>query len=164
MTPVLIPAGGLVLIYLLTLASGDPIDVATGAIIGVLLLFGLAGRLRVGHRMTAPGFAARVLWFPVFAGAVLGEIGRGTWDVALRVLHLRTADRPGVVRVPIGARSDRGVAVSALAETLSPGAVLVDIDWQRRDMLVHVIDASDPDGVRARLERFYERYQRRVFP
>jgi multisubunit Na+/H+ antiporter MnhE subunit len=48
--------------------------------------------------------------------------------------------------------------------TLSPGSVLVDIDWQRRDMLLHVIDASDPDAVRADLERFYDRYQRRVFP
>ena len=31
-------------------------------------------------------------------------------------------------------------------------------------MLFHVIDASDPDAVRAQLDRFYQRYQRRVFP
>jgi multicomponent K+:H+ antiporter subunit E/multicomponent Na+:H+ antiporter subunit E len=42
--------------------------------------------------------------------------------------------------------------------------VLVDVDWVRRDLVVHVIDASDPDGVRQRLQRFYDRYQRRVFP
>jgi multisubunit Na+/H+ antiporter MnhF subunit len=39
--------------------------------------------------------------------------------------------------------------VTALAASLSPGSVLVDIDWDRRDLLMHVIDASDPDGVRA---------------
>jgi multisubunit Na+/H+ antiporter MnhE subunit len=100
----------------------------------------------------------------VFAAAVAADVAAGTWDVALRVLHLRHLDRPGTVRVPIGARTDRGVAVSALATTLSPGAVLVDVDWERREMLVHVIDASDPAAVCARLERFYDRFQRRVFP
>jgi multicomponent K+:H+ antiporter subunit E/multicomponent Na+:H+ antiporter subunit E len=80
------------------------------------------------------------------------------------VLHLRRLEQPGLVRIPIGERSERGVAVSALATTLSPGTVLVDVDWERRDLLLHVIDASDPDAVRARLQRFYDRFQRRVFP
>jgi multisubunit Na+/H+ antiporter MnhE subunit len=31
-------------------------------------------------------------------------------------------------------------------------------------MLVHVLDASDPDAVRRHHDRFYERYQRMVFP
>jgi len=66
--------------------------------------------------------------------------------------------------VPIGERTTSGVAVSALTTTMSPGEVLVDIDWERGVMLIHVLDARDPDAVRARHLRFYERYQRRVFP
>jgi len=31
-------------------------------------------------------------------------------------------------------------------------------------MLFHVIDASDPDAVRVHFNRFYQRYQRPVFP
>jgi len=38
------------------------------------------------------------------------------------------------------------------------------VDERRRTMLFHVIDASDPDGVRASIDRLYQRYQRRVFP
>jgi multisubunit Na+/H+ antiporter MnhE subunit len=68
------------------------------------------------------------------------------------------------VRIPIGLRSERGVAVSALTTTLSPGTVLIDVDAERRELLVHVIDATDPDEVRARAQRFYDRYQRNVFP
>jgi multisubunit Na+/H+ antiporter MnhE subunit len=56
------------------------------------------------------------------------------------------------------------VAVSALVTTLSPGSFLVDVDWTEGTMLIHVIEASDPDRVRADLETFYQRYQRRVFP
>ena len=105
-----------------------------------------------------------MLWFWVFAGAVIADVAQGAWDVALRVMHLRALEHPGLVRVPIGRRSERGIAVSALAMTLSPGSVLVDIDRDRGDLLLHVIDASDPDAVRERLQRFYDRYQRRVFP
>lgn len=155
---------GLALVYALTLASADPVDVATGAVIGAGLTGLLATRLRLGPSGERPPLRERVLWFPVFAGAVLVDVLHGTWEVALRVLHLRRLERPGIVRVPIGARSERGVAVSALATTLSPGTALIDVDHERRDLLLHVIDASDPEAVRERLQRFYDRYQRRVFP
>ena len=151
-------------IYALTLASADPVDLLMGAAAGGLLAAALGRRLPATFDAPSPPHARRLLWFPVFAGAVLADIVTGTWDVALRVVGLRRLERPGIVRVPIGERSDRGVAVSALATTLSPGSVLVDVDWERRDLLVHVIDASDPGAVRADLQRFYDRYQRRVYP
>ena len=164
MTRLVVPLVGLTLIYALTLSSADPVDLLMGAVLAMLLAAGLRGRFPVAPRGAAPEFVGRVAWFPAFAAAVLADVALGTWDVALRVLHLRGAESPGIVRVPIGRRSDRGVAVSALATTLSPGSVLVEIDWQRREMLLHVIDATDPDRVRDRLQRFYDRYQRRVFP
>lgn len=156
--------GALALIYVLTLASTDPVDLAMGAAIGGLLVVLLGSRLRLGPGGDIPPMGERIVWFPVFLAAVLVDVAQGTWDVALRVMHLRRLEQPGLVRVPIGSRSERGVAVSALATTLSPGSVLIDVDWDRRHMLLHVIDARDPDEVRARLERFYDRYQRRVFP
>jgi multicomponent Na+:H+ antiporter subunit E len=95
---------------------------------------------------------------------VAAEIVRGTWDVALRVLHLRPVEHPGIVLVPIGERTEVGVAVTGLLVGLSPGSLLLDVDTERQVMLFHVIDAGDPDAVRTQLDRFYQRYQRRVFP
>jgi len=155
---------GLALVYVLTLASADPVDLAIGAGLGAALAGLLGGRLPPGLPGHVPPLAGRIAWWPVLAGAVLADIVHGAWDVTLRVLHVRAIERPGLVRVPIGQRTERGVAVFALATTLSPGSVLIDVDWERRDLLVHVIDASDPDAVRDRLQRFYDRYQRRIFP
>lgn len=156
-------AVGLGVLYVATLASDDPVDLATGVVLGAALGMLLARR-RLGPTGVAVALGQRIVWFPVFLGAVLADVLQGTWDVALRVMHLRHLERPGVVRVPIGQRSEHGVAISALATTLSPGTLLIDVDWDRRDLLLHVIDASDPDRVRDRLQRFYDRYQRRVFP
>ncbi|HEX2160142.1 MAG TPA: Na+/H+ antiporter subunit E [Actinomycetes bacterium] len=153
-------------VYLLTLGSAHPLDVAFGVALAAVLSFGLRGRLqRMGGRQApGPSPATRLAAAPLLLAALLAEVARGTWDVALRVLGLRPVEHPGIVLVPIGERSELGVAVSGLLIGLSPGSLLVDVDSERGMMLFHVIDARDPDAVRAQLDHFYQRYQRRVFP
>ena len=150
-------------VYLLALGSFHPFDLALGLLLAAGLSFGLRGRLE-RPQGEGPPLAARVAAAPLLLAAVAAEVARGTWDVALRVLGLRPVEHPGIVAIPIGERSELGVAVTGLLAGLSPGSLLLDVDRQRRAMLFHVIDASDPDAVRAQLDRFYQRYQRRVFP
>jgi multisubunit Na+/H+ antiporter MnhE subunit len=162
----------LVLVYALTLASFHPWDLAIGVVLaaGTLLLFRRfltdpARQIRGDDgKRRSPNLFERFIWFWPYAIAVIGTIIHGTWIVALTVLHLRPIQSPGIVRVPIGERTQIGVAVTSLAETLSPGSVLVDIDWDDEMMFFHVLDASDPDAYRGKLQAFYERWQRHVAP
>jgi multisubunit Na+/H+ antiporter MnhE subunit len=151
-------------VYLLMLASIDPVDVAIGVVVGALLVLGLAEVLFAGGDVGAGDLARRSARFVPFVAAVVWDIVRGTWDVALVVLHVRPLERPGIVAVPVGRRTRTGVAVSALVATLSPGEFLVDVDWERGLMYLHVLDATDPDGVRERHDAFYRRWQEPVFP
>ena len=160
----LLGIGLLAAVYLLVLGSAHPFDLALGLLLATAVSTWLHGRLEPPRGTGAPSLPARVAAFPLLAAAVLAEIARGTWDVALRVLHLRRLERPGIVAIPIGQRSPLGVAVTGLLVGLSPGSILLEVDERRRTMLFHVIDASDPDGVRADIDRLYQRYQRRVFP
>lgn len=151
-------------VYLLALGSIHPLDVAFAVVLAAVLSFGLRGRLQRPQGSGPPSLAARLAAAPLLLAALLAEITRGTVDVALRVLHLRPVEQPGIVLVPIGDRSELGVAVTGLLAGLSPGSLMLDVDSERRAMLFHVIDASDPDAVRAHIDGFYHRYQRRVFP
>jgi multicomponent Na+:H+ antiporter subunit E len=151
-------------VYMAALASADPGDLAVGVALA-------AGVLATGRRFLFEhglpplhGLAGRVVGFPVFAAAVVADVTAGTWSVALIMLGVRSPRDPRIVEIPIGDRSRVGVAVTALTGTLSPGEVLVDVDEPRGVMLVHVIDGADPEAVIAHHRRFYERYQRRVFP
>jgi multicomponent Na+:H+ antiporter subunit E len=157
--------GGLTLVYALTLASFAPLDLAAGAVVAtaVVALTGHAPEARSADG-SSPPLAARFARFPILALAVLGEVVVGTWQVALVVTGLRPLRRPGIVAVPVGERTRAGVAATALAVTLSPGEVFVDLDEERGVMLIHVLDATDPAAVRLRHEAFYRRYQRGVFP
>jgi multicomponent Na+:H+ antiporter subunit E len=159
----LLPALLLTVAYLLALGSADPVDAAIGAVVAVAILLAFRRFLR-GPDASPNGSLRRVLAFFPFAAVVLWDVIRGTWEVSLVVLRVRPLVSPGIVRVPIGERTELGVVVSSLALTISPGEFLVDVDWERREMLVHVIDARDPDGIRARFDDFYARWQRAVFP
>jgi multicomponent K+:H+ antiporter subunit E/multicomponent Na+:H+ antiporter subunit E len=68
------------------------------------------------------------------------------------------------VRVPLGRRSKASTGLSGMVLTLSPGTFLIDVDWEKREMLVHAIDASDPEGMREGYDRLYENIQRHVVP
>lgn len=150
-------------VYLLSLGSLHPLDAAEGLMLATVLSLGLRGRLE-RPQGAGPSLAGRVAAFPVLVGGLLVEVLRGTWDVGLRVVGLRPVECPGIVLVPIGERTELGVAVTGLLAGLSPGSMLVEVDPERQAMLFHVIDAHEPDAVRNHLNRFYQRYQRRVFP
>lgn len=164
MTRVVVCAAGLTAMYALALGSADPWDIAFGAVLGLALTTAarpliFAGPARPLRMLPESAWALLAL-----AGIVVRDIVTGTWQVALVVLHLRPLASPGIVAVPVGERTRRGTAVSGLLLSIAPGEYLVDVDWERRVMLVHVIDASDPDEIRERMARNYERYQRKVFP
>ncbi len=151
-------------VYLLILANFDPWNLFAGAVLSAALLLLFQGFLFGGRPRPLTGLATRALAFIPFAAATVWDITLGTWQVALVVLNLRPLVRPGIVAVPMEERTPNGVVVSALVSTLSPGSYLVGTDWDRRVMLFHTLDATDPEAVRRHHSWFYHRYQRHVFP
>lgn len=164
MTRWLLSVVGLTAIYAIVVVSTDPWDVAFGAVVSVALLASFNRFLSASGSIALTKLPLRVVGFVPFAARVFVDVLEGTWAIALITLKLRPLRQPGFVDVPIGERSELGVTVTSLATTLSPGEVLVDVDWERRVMIFHSIDASDPDALRAKLDTIYHRYQRRVFP
>jgi multicomponent Na+:H+ antiporter subunit E len=151
-------------VYLLALASLDPLDALLGAVVAAALVAVLRPFAFEPPPRPLGEVPRRLLAAIPLTLVTLRDITVGTWDVALVVLHLRPLGTPGIVAVPIGGRTETGIVATTLLVTLAPGEFLVDVDRERGVMLFHVLDASDPDAVRARMADFYERYQRKVFP
>lgn len=164
MTRFLLPVLGLSVIYSMFLLSAHPWDLLAGAVIatGVLLLF--QRHLFGKEREPLTGLGQRAVALLRFAWFVTLDVNQGIWMVLVIVLGLRPLVRSGIVSIPIGERTPNGVVVTAWAITLSPGSVLIDVDWERQVMLFHFIDATEPDKLRQKIQVFYERYQRLIFP
>ncbi len=159
----------LTLIYALALASFHPWDLLIGAGLSAALLFAsrrLVSGAAPGQRNAGrgPNLLGRVVAFVPFSVAILREVVVGTWEVALVTLHLRPLVQPGIVAVPIGERSPTGMMVWALTTGLPPGSYFVDVDRGRGVVLIHILDARDPDAFREQQQEFYRRYQSKVFP
>lgn len=100
-----------------------------------------------------------ILYSPVLLWYLIIDILKGTYQIVTITLGLRPLRKPGIVKIPIGAHSPAGVGPVGFLITLSPGSFLVDIDWDEKVMLVHVVDASDPDAVRKDADKYYRLWE-----
>ena len=151
-------------IYAGTLASFAPADLLFGALLACALLFLFRPALSVPQPHAPARSLRRVVAFFPFVGVIFRDIVVGTWTVARIVVTPSPQNRPGVITVPLGERTRTGVVISGLALSLSPGSTLIAVDWEHRLMLLHLLDVHDLERVRGDLQRFYDRYQRHVFP
>ncbi len=150
---------GLTLVYALVLASFAWEDLLTGALLSVGFLW-IYRRTLFPVSLPEGEYVLHILLFlPKFLAMLTWDIVKGTWQVTTFVVGLRKLDHPGIVRIPLGNHTPAGTGIVGLFVTLSPGSFLVDIDWEERIMLVHVIDASDPDVIRRDAEKYYRLWE-----
>jgi multicomponent K+:H+ antiporter subunit E len=98
---------------------------------------------------------------PLVALRLLVAVG---WDivvanlaVARLVLQPGRQPRSAWIRVPYALEDPRAVTLLATIITTTPGTVSCVVDEERREILVHALDAPDPDAVAAEIRQRYER-------
>jgi multisubunit Na+/H+ antiporter MnhE subunit len=52
-----------------------------------------------------------------------------------------------LLRVRFAPMNANGAALLGCMVSLTPGTTTLDIDMERRELLLHVLDASDPEGI-----------------
>jgi len=115
-------------------------------------------------------------WWPdrprsLRTGKMLGYCALVMWDilvanieVAWIVLTKRNADmRPNWVVIPLDLRSPEAISILAGTITLTPGTVSADLSDEGHSLLVHALDADDPDAVRDEIKDRYERRLKEIF-
>jgi multisubunit Na+/H+ antiporter MnhE subunit len=161
MTSLLLRTAGLAAIYLLVLTSVAPGDILTGGLVAFAIV--MVSRSRLSRR----GGVAWGSWLLGLIGT-LASTGRemviGTARVVRFCLAPRTGSAPGFVEIPRGDRSRRAVALWGVLTGEAPDEYPVHVDDARHVLIVHLIDARDPDAVRARHKAARERWQRHVVP
>ena len=65
--------------------------------------------------------------------------------------------RPGIIRLPLDARTDMEIMAVANLISLTPGTLSIDLSDDRRYLYVHVMFLDDVDAVRRELKDGLER-------
>jgi multisubunit Na+/H+ antiporter MnhE subunit len=155
----LLRAAALAAVYLLVLTSLAPGDIVVGVTIGLTVAVALRGTAKPAP---APSWPERGLATVVLAAETAVEMARGSWRVVR--FCLGSTARPGLVEIPRGGRSRAGVALWGVLTGEAPDEVPVDVDEERDVLVVHLVDAADPDQVRERHRAAFERRQGKVIP
>jgi len=87
---------------------------------------------------------------------VLWDIVLSNFVVARLVLGPMSRPRPAWVTVPLALTHPTAISLLASIITTTPGTVSCTIDEQRRHILVHALDCSDPAQMAADIKARYE--------
>ena len=71
--------------------------------------------------------------------------------------------RPAWVVVPLDLRQPEAISILAGTITLTPGTVSADLSNEGHSLLVHALDAADPDAVRDEIKQRYESRLKEIF-
>ncbi|KUI45293.1 sodium:proton antiporter [Mycobacterium sp. IS-1590] len=153
-------------VYLMVLSSVEPADILIGALLATLIvLAGTVMRKRTRHPDRPAGTTPwrRMAGVPALIGVTVLDMCRASWTVSRHCLGLQPMS-PGLVTMAIRPGSPASATAWAIRVGLSPDTVVVDVDDEEGTLVLHVLDARDPDAIRREQMRSYEHAQRRVFP
>ena len=99
-----------------------------------------------------------------FVLVVLWDICVANVQVAIIILFKTNANtKPAWITIPLELRTPEAITVLAGTITMTPGTVSSDLSADGRSLLVHCLDAPDPDAVRDDIKARYERRLKEIF-
>jgi multicomponent K+:H+ antiporter subunit E/multicomponent Na+:H+ antiporter subunit E len=81
-----------------------------------------------------------------------------------RIILRRTPPQAGLVRLRFASTTEREAALLGALLTLTPGSTIIDIDMERSELLLHLLDVEGAEDSLAGLCRTFERDIHRLFP
>ena len=132
--------------------------VVFGLILGILIPWGTSA----WWPDTPKGF--RLGKMAIYCVIVMWDIIVANVQVAWIVLTKPNDQlRPAWVIVPLELRQPEAISILAGTITLTPGTVSADLSNEGHSLLVHALDAADPDAVRDEIKQRYERRLKEIF-
>jgi multicomponent Na+:H+ antiporter subunit E len=127
-------------------------NLVSGFLVSYVLLY-LVTRGQKGH----DGYFSKVPRLLAFVVYYLWELVKSNAIIAYDVLTPTHHMRPGVIGIPIDAKTDVEITVLANLITMTPGTLSLDISPDRRILYVHAMYINDPDQLRAEIKDQLER-------
>lgn len=125
--------------------------VILGFLLGYIVLF-IAERV-TGH----PKYFKRVRLIIAFSMFYLRELIVANLRVAYSVIVPRNSLRPGVIGVPLDAKTDLEITLLSILVTLTPGTLSIDVSADKRVLFIHFLDIEDVEEARRNIKNGLER-------
>lgn len=145
----------LVALWMMLWGSITPLTIVTGVVVALavtrafyLPAVELSGRFNP-------------FWFAVFVGRVLVEMAAASFQVALLAVGPRARHRSALIKVDLTTRSDFILTGTALAVSLVPGTVVLEVDRPHSVLYLHALGVETADQVESARRHVLD-YERRL--
>lgn len=140
----------LALVWVAATGEFNFLNLATGFGLGFLILF--FTRRVIG----SPGYFRKIRTGTGLLLFLIEELIRANLRVAYEVITPGKSFRPGIIAVPLEARSDLEITLLSNLITLTPGSLSLDVSPERDRLYVYVMYLDDVEAVRRRIKEGYE--------
>lgn len=138
LSPLLI---ALVIFWMLLWGSTTPLTIITGIVVAVLV----TRVLYLPRVVLAP--RVNPWWFLVFLGVFIGQLVTASFQVAFQAVFARRIQNNAVITAELHTRSDFILTGTAIAISLVPGSVVLEVDREHAILYVHVLGADSPEKI-----------------
>ena len=97
----------------------------------------------------------RAMWR--LLASLLKELVLSGWSTARVILAPRGQVQPGFARLAYGDLGPGAASLLGVLVTLTPGTTSLDIDTERHEMLLHLLDSRQTEATLAAIERDFVR-------
>lgn len=150
----------LALIWAIALGPPTPANLLMGFVVGYLML-AMAWRLGLSHRdegdEAQKKYFRRVFQILGFLIFFVKEMVAANIRMAYYTIMPLSRLKPGIVAVEIEGMSNLEITIMANLITLTPGTLSLDVSQDRSQLIVHCMDASDPERIKRDIKDGFER-------
>ncbi|HMP74121.1 MAG TPA: Na+/H+ antiporter subunit E [Kiritimatiellia bacterium] len=93
----------------------------------------------------------------VFTGYFIREMLLSSLRVGYDVITPTHYSKPGIIAIPLDARTDIEITLLANLISLTPGTLSLDLSPDRSKLYIHAMFAADPDRLRADIKATLEK-------
>lgn len=131
----------LVLLWMMLWGSTTLMTILTGVIVALIVTSALPlPPVQLSGRFNP-------FWFAVFVARVLGEMVIASFQVAFIAVGSRARHRGALIKVDLHTRSDFILTGTALAVSIVPGSVVVEVDRASTVLYVHSLSVDSPEEI-----------------
>ncbi|MET0590672.1 MAG: Na+/H+ antiporter subunit E [Naasia sp.] len=131
----------LVLLWLFLWGSFTPVDVLMGVFVAILVT-----RVFELPPVTLSG-RFNPFWLIVFLVDFIWHVILGSVQVAALAFRFGRVPKSSVVEVNLETKSDFVMTLVAIATSLVPGSLILEVDREKSTLFLHVINADDPEHI-----------------
>jgi len=126
------------------------VDAALGIVDWLTLVTGIVLALGVTRLFYLPPVELsgrfNPFWFLAFVARFIGDLVSASFTVAYQAIRPRGVTSNAVIAVDLVTRSDFIITATAIAISLVPGSLVVEVDRQRSILYLHILSVADRDA------------------